>query len=132
MLTIFTIPKAFEGPIGVIQRNAIKSWTLLQPSCEIILVGDDRGTSKAAERLGVKHIPHVNRNDFGTPLLDSAYQLAEEAATHPLLCYINADIILTSEFTDIVSSVSSQTDWFMMTARRWNLDVSGRLAFEKG
>jgi len=131
MLTIFTIPKAFQGHIGVIQSNAIKSWTLLRPRCEVILVGDDQGTGQAAEELGVRHIPHVNRNDFGTPLLDSAYQLAEEAASHPILCYINADIILTDDFMDAVSMVSKQTDWFFMTARRWNLDVSGHLEFQK-
>jgi len=37
MLTLFTIPKAFQGHTGVIQRNAIRSWTLLRPECEIIL-----------------------------------------------------------------------------------------------
>ena len=52
MLTLFTIPKAFEGHSGVIQRNAIKSWTLLQPQCEIILMGDDEGTGEAAAEMG--------------------------------------------------------------------------------
>ena len=30
MLTIFTTPKAFRGHIGVIQRNALESWTRLR------------------------------------------------------------------------------------------------------
>jgi hypothetical protein len=132
MLTLFTIPKAFEGHIGVIQRNAIKSWTLLDPKCQIILVGDDEGTDRAADELGVKHIPNVNRNEFGTPLLDSAYQLAEEAAAYPLLCYINADIILTSSFIQAAGALTGKSDWFMMTARRWNLDVTGDLDFPSG
>ena len=53
MLTLFTIPKAFVGHIGDIQRNAIKSWTLLRPKCEVILLADDSGTSEVAEELGV-------------------------------------------------------------------------------
>ena len=28
MLTIFTTPKPFRGHIGIIQRNALKSWTI--------------------------------------------------------------------------------------------------------
>jgi len=132
MLTLFTIPKAFEGHIGDIQRNAIKSWTLLRPDCEVILLADDDGTAQAAEDLGVKHIPSVKRNEFGTPLLDSAYKLAEEAASHPLLCYINADIILTSNFIDAANTVSKESDWFLMTARRWNLDITGNLEYPDG
>jgi hypothetical protein len=132
MLTLFTIPKAFQGHTGVIQRNAIMSWTLLRPVCEVVLLGDDEGTAQAAEELGVKHIPNVNRNEFGTPLLDSAYQLADQAATYPLLCYINADIILTSSFIEAAGAVIKQSDRFLMTARRWELDVSEPIEFGPG
>ena len=131
MLTLFTIPKAFQGHISDIQRNAIQSWTLLRPKCEIFLLADDEGTAEAAKELGVRHIANVNRNEFGTPLLDSAYQLAEEAATNSLFCYVNADIILTSNFIEAVENVAEQTDRFMMTARRWSIDMSGRLEFSK-
>ena len=64
MLTLFTIPKAFQGHTGIIQRNAIKSWTLLDPGCQVILVGDDDGTDKAAEELNVRHISDVKRIYF--------------------------------------------------------------------
>ena len=129
MLTIFTIPKAFDGHTGIIQRNAIRSWTLLDPSCEIFLVGDDDGTDTAADDMGVKHIPEVQRNEFGTPLLDSAYQLAEKAASNRFICYVNADIILTNSILEAVSRVINKTDWFLMTGRRWNLDVFDSLDF---
>jgi hypothetical protein len=132
MLTIFTIPKAFDGHTGIIQRNAIRSWTLLDPSCEIFLVGDDDGTDTAADDMGVKHIPEVQRNEFGTPLLDSAYQLAEKAASNRFICYVNADIILTNSILEAVSRVINKTDWFLMTGRRWNLDVSDILDFGEG
>ena len=42
MITIFSTPKPFRGHIGVIQRNALKSWTLLHPDVEMILFGDER------------------------------------------------------------------------------------------
>ena len=37
MLTLFTTAKAFTGHSEIIQRNALKSWTLLHPDVEIIL-----------------------------------------------------------------------------------------------
>ena len=108
MLTLFTIPKAFQGHTGIIQRNAIKSWTLLDPGCQVILVGDDDGTDKAAEELNVRHISDVKRNEFGTPLLNHSFQLAEAEAAFPLICHVNADIILMSDFIEAVQRVKGQ------------------------
>ena len=129
MITIFSIPKAFNGHTGTIQRNAVKSWTLLHPDCEVILLADDEGTAEAAQDLGVKHIPNVTRNEFGTPLLDSAYSLAEEASSFPVLCYVNADIILMSNFIDAVETVKAKSDWFFMTGQRRDLEVENLLEF---
>ena len=132
MLTIFSIPKTFHGNIDTIQRNAIESWTLLEPKCEIILLGDDAGTDIAARDLGVKHIAGVNRNEFGTPLLDHAFELASAESEYPLICYVNADIILMNDLTEAVAKVSAQTSSFLMTAQRWNLDIENRLDFGVG
>jgi len=129
LITLFSIPKAFHGHTGTIQRNAIKSWTLLHPDCEVILLADDDGTAEAAQDLGVKHISNVARNEFGTPLLDSAYRLAEEASSFPLLCYVNADIILMSDLIQAVEAVKAKTDWFLMTGQRRDLEVESLLDF---
>ena len=130
MLTIFTIPKAFNGRIGEIQRNAVKSWTLLGPKCQVILVGDDEGTDKAAEELGVRHITGVDCNEFGTPLLNHSFQLAEAESQFPLICHINADIILTSDFTKAVQMASEQSSSFLMTARRWDYTAKDDIDFQ--
>jgi hypothetical protein len=34
MITIFTTAKPFLGHSGIIQRNALQSWTLLHPETE--------------------------------------------------------------------------------------------------
>ena len=36
MLTLFSIPEAFSGPIGTLQANAIGSWIWLDANCEDI------------------------------------------------------------------------------------------------
>ena len=131
MLTIFAIPKAFAGHNGVIQRNAIFSWTLLRPRCEILLLGDDEGTKEAAEEFGATYIPDIARSEYGTPLLDSIFQVAQDAATTPLVSYVNADIILMSDFMAAVNSVSERDGPFVLSGQRWNLDVTEPIDFHE-
>ena len=71
MLTVFAVPKPFAGHIGVIQRNAVRSWRALHPECQILLCGDEAGSAEAAFELGVERLLDVDTNDFGTPLLSS-------------------------------------------------------------
>jgi len=118
--------------MGVMQRNAIKSWTLLRPNCEVILMGDDEGTDEAAADLGVRHIPDLNRNEYGTPLLDHAFQLADAEGKFPLNCWVNADIILMDDILEAVKVVQERTDWFLMTAQRTDLDLAEPLDFKQG
>jgi hypothetical protein len=61
-ITIFAIPKAFRGHIGVIQRNAIEAWTQMRPAPQVLLFGDDEGVADVARDLGVRHVPQVQRN----------------------------------------------------------------------
>src|SRR5436309_411668 len=49
MLTLFAAPKPFRGHIGIIQRNAITSWTKLQPRPEIILYGTQECTRREGQ-----------------------------------------------------------------------------------
>lgn len=123
MLTVFAVPKPFEGRIGVIQRNAIRSWKRLRPECQVILFGDEAGSRETALELGVEHVPDVALNDFGTPLLDSVFALAERQAHFDLLCYVNADIILPSDFPGIVARVSETNSRFLLVGRAWDLEV---------
>ena len=55
-ITILAMPKPFRGHVGTIQRNAIASWTKLQPRPEIILFGHEEGAAKCAQELGLIHI----------------------------------------------------------------------------
>src|SRR5258708_23484478 len=106
MLTIFATPKAFRGHIDVIQRNAIKSWTLLSINPEIILFGDDQGTPEVAREFGLQHIPAVARSDSGAPLVNDLFAQAERLSRNNLLCYANADILLLSDFASAVERIA--------------------------
>lgn len=93
-LTILAVPKAFHGHIGVIQRNAIASWTRLVPRPEIRLYGTEEGMAECAAELGAGHETEIARNEFGTPMLDDLLARAREFTRTSLVCYVNSDIIL--------------------------------------
>jgi hypothetical protein len=132
MLTIFSLPKAFKGHVGVIQRNAIESWTHLQPRPEIILLGNDEGTAEMARELGLRHLPQVARGDRGTPLLSDMFRQAEAAATSPCMCYVNADIILLSDFLRAAETVQREFGKSLLISKRINMDIPEKLDFDAG
>jgi len=132
LITFFTAPKPFTDPhIATIQRNAIKSWTLL-PDVEVILLGEETGLAEAARELGVKHISNVARNDSGTPLISSMFQLARDAgqrSNSELLCIINADMILMPDFVEAAKQVIKLKDGFVLLSQRWDLNLTEPLDF---
>ncbi|MFC1908560.1 hypothetical protein ACFLXD_01630 [Chloroflexota bacterium] len=127
MLTIFATPKPFSGHIGVIQTNAIRSWFSLHPECEVILFGDEEGTAEVADELGTRYIPDVDCNEYGTPLVSSLFSTAQTHASHEVVCYVNADIILTSDFIKVVRQIHERPS--LVIGRRWDLDVEKPLDF---
>ena len=131
MLTLFAIPKPFRGNIGVIQHNAIQSWKRMCHACEIILFGSDEGTAQIASELGVKHVPDVATNEHGTPLVNDIFEKAQRIASYDVLTYVNADIILMSDFIQAVSDVAHANDKFLMVGRRWDVDIQELWDFDR-
>lgn len=129
IITLFTVCKPFQGHIRVIQRNAIESWTHLRPHCDVILFGDEEGMAEAAADFGVRHEPEIGRNEFGTPLMRDLFTRAKAMTRTPYLCYINGDIMLTSDFVRAVQQVSPRRA--LVAGRRWNVDITERWGFER-
>ena len=126
-LTIFAVPKAFENLFAIIQINAIKSWTQIRPRPQIILFGNDQGTAEIARELGTDFIPEIQRNEFGTPLLNDIFEKVEKEASNSILCYVNCDIILPTDFSEVVAKIPFQR--FLMVGQRWDLDLNTKLDF---
>ena len=132
MLTIFAIPKPFRGHIGMIQRNAIRSWTLLCPRPQIMLFGNEEGVAEVALEFELQHVPAVSCNEFGTPLLSDVFRLAGRLAENPTQCYVNADIVVRGDFTKAVGMTSSKLERFLIVTKRINLDVMEAMDFSDG
>jgi len=136
LLTLFTIPRSFDDEWSVIQKNAINSWKQLGPSVDVVLIGDDAGIAEFASEAGVGHCAGVKCNEFGTPLLSSAFQIAAQNSSSQLLGYVNCDIILFSEFVESIERVvahysdTPQKD-FLAIGRRTNLFIDQPLDFQQ-
>jgi len=123
MITLFAIPKSMEGEFLHLQENAVGSWIRLGFGVEILLFGGERGVETFARRMGLDHVGGVARTEFGTPRVDDLFRQAETLATQPLLCYVNADIILGRNFLEAAGVLAALTRPFLAVGRRWDLDL---------
>jgi hypothetical protein len=131
MLTFFTTAKPFLGHSGIIQRNALKSWTMLHPDVEVILFGEDEGSAEAARELGIRHEPHTEKNASGSNRMDYMFLRAQEIARHGVLCYSNCDIVLLQDFCDALGRVKAAHSKFLMVGRRWDAEIKEPCHFER-
>src|ERR1700722_13719279 len=131
MLTFLTSPKPFRGHIGVIQRNAIQSWKLVHPNTEVILFGEEEGTEETARECGVRYAPQVQRNALGTPYLASILDGGRDMANNALLCYINCDILLLSDFRAALERLAALDSNFLMAGQRWDTAVTEPVDFSR-
>jgi len=121
VLTIFATAKPFRGHDGIIQRNAVASWTRLRPQPEIILFGDEPGTADLCREFGLRHVPGLACTELGAPLLPDLFEKAQRIAAHDVLCYVNSDIMLMGDFLDALHTVSEAQRRFLVVGRRWDV-----------
>jgi hypothetical protein len=129
MLTFFTTGKSFKGHIAIIQRNALQSWKKLHPDVEILVFGDDEGSAEVCAELGLRHEPKVARTKGGAIRLDDMFGKAQALAAHDVLCYVNCDIILMSDFWRAISQTRTVYPQFLMVGRRWDTEISEPVDF---
>jgi hypothetical protein len=131
-LTLFAVPKeSADRHIETIQRNAIRSWTLLEPRADVLLLGGETAERLAAE-LGVAFSREVEYSENGAPLVSSVFESAGRLTTTELLGYANADILLLDDFATAVERLARSRRRFVMAGRRWDLDVLEELDFSAG
>ena len=133
LITLFTAAKPFRDPfIATIQRNAIQSWLQLGPEVEVLLVGDEPGMAEVAREFDIRHLPNVEYNRWGTPLVRSLFKQVRQASDNPIMSIVNADILLTSDFVEAILQVAAQVKEFLIVGRRWGLDIDEPMVFNSG
>jgi hypothetical protein len=122
-VTIVTIPKGFRDHAGVIQTNAIRSWTKLVRPAQVILCGDDPGVAEMAASTASTHRPDIQKTELGTPLVSDAILRTAREATTPWVCYLNGDIILDSSFARLIERLDTRRPT-LLVGRRVDVDVT--------
>ena len=131
LITIFALPKPFGGKTDLIQRNAINSWACLQPDVEVLLIGDENGIAETARELGVRHAGGIEFNQHGTPLVSSAFEIAQRESTSPYLAYCNSDVILLNDFVHAVRKLAADSTFaqFVAFGNRTDLELNRQIDF---
>lgn len=128
LLTLFTAPKAFKDPLIVtIQRNALYSWKALGDNVNIIVFGNDEGVGQHSRELGLRHLPDVTCNSYGTPLISSMLNLARDASSSPYLGIVNTDILLFSDILNAVRKAADKLNKFLLLGQRWDMEISSSI-----
>jgi hypothetical protein len=131
-VTIFSAPKAFQGHVGIIQENAIRSWLSLNPTPQIILFGDDAGTAEFARGLAVQVVTAVETNSHGTPLVSNMFSQADSLAAGDVLAFVSADIVLTQRAIEAARIAMEWSPRFLLVAQRHDADVRQVMDFDQG
>lgn len=128
MLTLFTALRPFtDAHAAMIQRNAIGSWMALEPTPQIVLMGDDAGVAEVARKFSLLHLPEVETNEEGVPMRSSMCQLARKVAEYELMCILNGDIIILDGFYEALRCVTLKQ--FVAAGRRYNLEIHDEIDF---
>tara|TARA_B100001029_G_C15059223_1_gene456941 strand:+ start:128 stop:982 length:855 start_codon:yes stop_codon:yes gene_type:complete len=127
MITFFTIPRPFTNLHQTIQSNAILSWKKIYPRCEILVFSDHSTIAEFCKKNKIEFIENFKCNSYGTPLLSDIWSIVKKRSSSDLICYINTDIILFSNFLDRVKSVNFNE--FLLAGRRWDLNITDHIDF---
>jgi hypothetical protein len=133
LLTIYALLKSFrDDHIARIQRNAVRSWLRLDPKPVILVFGDEPGVAEHCAEFGLTRVTGPLEVIDGTVRLRDLAVKAEAVSDTPFYCYINADIILTSDLTKALSEIAPRFPRFLLGASPWNVRIREDLEFGAG
>lgn len=127
MISIFTCPKPFKGNIKILQENAIRSWKEECPNSEILLAADEEGVATASTQFGIRHIQNIQKNKFGSPMLDSLFRRTEQEAHGKIMIFISTDCMLIGNLEKIVETVKEKFNEFLLVGVRYDSEISEKL-----
>ena len=107
MIIFFTSCKNFTDDIIWRQTNAILSWKRLKIEKKIVILGNDFGVENFCKKHNL--INYTGKKANFSPTLYSMIDYINENKINDdtILCYLNSDIILTEEFSEIIKTINN-------------------------
>lgn len=109
-------------------KNAVRSWQIALPSTPIMFFGREAEHLRA--ELGV-YCREVERNEYGTPLLNKMILWVQKKRPEARYLYINSDILLFSDFAPCVEELRDFYPEYLVTGRRTDVEVHGPVVFDQ-
>jgi hypothetical protein len=119
VLTIFSIPKPFEGSTGELQAAAVASWGRLGPGNQVVLVGE---APAAGPDASFDRVDAFQPDGSSAPRLDDAFARVDAHARQPLRCFLNADIVLLPDLIPAVERAAGFSTRFLLVGQTRDLD----------
>ncbi len=134
MITIYTSFRSFKHKVyDKIQRDACDSWVALDPQPQVIVVGDEPGTSDICKKYKFKQIKTVRQSEAETPYVNSMIDLSEQHAVNDTMLLCAGDIIIGQETINIAKAVKKQLKEFCVCARKMHVikKANGKIKLER-
>lgn len=132
MITFFTTTKDFEGVNTNNQLNAINSWLNSEYTDRVIIFGKSKNSHLLPPNKKLILLDQVQISETGAPHANEMFDTALHYSDSPLLCYVNADIIITSTFYKALNIVYKKfQNNFLLVGQRSDFNVSGLLEFNQ-
>jgi len=133
MITFFTTCKNFTGTFGIIQQNALRCWFALGVPTEVIVFGQSEGLDTLKQELPIVHVPNIRTFEGRIPYISSMFNKANEIAKYDIVCFLNADILVTPLFVEKIVSIHQKLKRnYLIVGQRINFDLKELLSFGEG
>lgn len=131
MLTILTTCKPCNiGQNDLQQRQAMTTWTFLNPRPEVLVMGTDEGTEEICKDLGFTWVPDVEKTPEGqVPYLDAMIYLADEMAVTNHIALVSSDIILFQPLMNCLEVCRNKFQDFCAICRKQQQRTTKKLDF---
>jgi len=97
-----------------------------------MLFSNDRGVAEAAHRFECEHSRVRTDGIYGVPLVNHAFERAQQRTMTPLMCFTNADMIFLDDFMPAVAVVAVKFDRFLIIGQKTDLKIKRPLNFHVG
>jgi len=130
-LTFFTTVKHFtHGPNMTNQSNAMLSWQEMIPRPDVYVFCEQEDLVNVVAFGGLPILEYP-RTDRGMPYADGMFEIAQRLSQNDQMVYVNADIILPTNFPWVLRTVEAafRTD-YMVVGQRWDVDMPHQWDFD--